>query len=468
MVIFLLLLPLALLAGEFTASVNRNPTTDGEGVILNLTLTNSNARESPPLDILKEAFYVHSQSQSHNTLVMNGKVTGSTSWQVTLVPKKVGETHIPSISISTNEGMLSTNAITLQVTSKNEAGTAKDIIFTTDYSSERPYKNEPIHITFELVSQHDLQNIQLEKFNVDNAVLQQASKPKVEKKVIEGVRTNVVTFDYLLTPLKEGPLEIPPIAIQGEIPTRARSRDIFSHMMGFDERKPFLIESDGIHLEVKSPRPEVSPWLPAESITIEEVSSPPQLKVHEPFTRTFEIRGEGILSAQLPDLSALVSQDKAFKVYADKPECKDEIIDGKLICLRKEQYTLVPQTAGDLALAEITIAWWDTVNDRKAIATLPAKMLSIEPSEVIAIAEPPPAPVIQVIQEKEPDRLLYAIIGGLTGAFLLALIWGISLKLQMRPKLPKAKEKVSHLIVEEKAILPTKDKKEKLPDLNPT
>lgn len=468
MVILLyLLLPFIAFAGDFTSHVNRNPTNMGEGFTLSLTLSGSIPKGHPSLEDLKEAFIIHSQQQSYSTVMENGKTTTSTMWHLTLIPKKSGKLIIPPIAIATDNGLLSTNPISLTV-SEDANKQEQDVSLETITSTLKPFKNETLLYTVRLVSAHNLNNISLENFTIDDAIVEPAEKPRVEKEIVDGVKKIIVEFKYLITPLKPGTLIIPSLALQGEIPLRSKGghRDLFSMMQSFDQVKPFVFNTDRIQLEVAPPKDGVNPWLPAESIVIKEIPNTSSLQAFEPTTRNFEIYGEGVLATQLPELTAQQT-NASFKTYSDKPEIKNEFLNGKIFSSRKESYTLIPQSDGTLTLPGVTIEWWDTKNNKKAITAIPPRSVQVLPSARTTpqpIEAPQPAPAI--VEPANP--LLYAIIAGLAALLLITMIGLFVLQRQITKLKSPAQAKAVSLPSPVKSPKVKKDKKDKLPDLNPT
>lgn len=418
MVIFLLLFPLFAFAGEFQASLSQNPVAFGEGVTLNLVLSEANAKATPSWEILKGDFSIVGQGQEQSTTVINGKASKSIAWRLTLMPQKTGDLLIPSISILTEEGILQTEPITVHVggSAKNE-----ETLLSAHISKETPYKNETLLYMLRLTSPYELANLALDKIAIQDAIITPAEKATLKKEIVNGVKMNVIELSYFITPLKAGPLEIPSFTLQGAIPSQGgRFFDLFSHY------KPFFKQTDPILLEVKAPQ--MTPWLPAEKITIKDSWSSSPLQIHEPIMRELEIYSEGILSSQLPHLEM---DHEAFKIYADPPQLKEEILNGKLISTKKQQFTLIPQKAGEITLPAISIAWWDLTKDQKSIAELPERPLQITSEPVF---DPPAV-------EKEPKSYL---ISALILLLLLAIGWALFLQFKMKrlkqEKKPKFKD----------------------------
>ncbi|MES2199236.1 MAG: BatD family protein [Chlamydiota bacterium] len=473
----LLLAPYLLFSGEFTAGVSQNQIRVGENFTLTLTLKDATTKESPYIDSLKKLFFVHSQQQSSNTVMINGRVSSSLTWYVTLMPLEEGEFKIPAMSIDTSEGILLTDPITISVkegsSSNADSSEMEGVELSSEVSKSSPYKNEPIIYTVRLVAKRSLGNLQLPKVDIDEAIVEMDGEPKIHEKTVNGMRVNIIDFTYLITPLKVGVLHIPPTVIQGSISNKKEryTGSLLDMMQGFDRLEPFTLKTSEISLDVQPAISGITSWLPAQSLKIEEVLDDSQgIREGEPFTRSFKISAEGVRSNQLPSLNDLQSSDGQFKIYADKPEFGDEVKDQRVKSYRKEQYTLIPKKPGSLVLPEITLSWWDVVKKEKATAIIPARLLQVSPLlNEVALESQEPVVGIVVVQR---DPVLYIVIAVLVLLLITAIFLGINLrkKIASFAKIPlDIKEKSPQIIrpTRVKKIL-KKDKNEKLPDLNPT
>lgn len=474
-----LLLPYCLFSAEFTARVNRNHVPLGESFTLNLTLTDTSAKDSPSTSALKKSFIIHSQHQSSNTIITNGKMSSSTTWQYTLIPQKDGNLTIPPIKIDTREGTLTSSPIDIKVAKRTEASGSNSpddsgMALTASVTKAKPYKNEPIAYTVTLVSKQNLANLKMQKMIIDDAIIDVTGDPEVKEKIIDGISVKIIEINYIITPLKAGKLIIPSSIIQGGILVRKKTRlgsffdddfDHFSMMRQFDRLEPFALSTEEVILDVQPPVPDVTPWLPAHSLKIEEIWDNNQIfQVGEPLTRGFKISAEGFKASQLPSLNDLQIDNHSFKIYADKPEVEDQIKNGFINSYRKEQYTIIPQQSGSLTLPEITIPWWDVTKNAIAYTRLPSRTLKILPapvndkrSDIPPTAEVTnPSPEQQVVVT-QTNPLLYALIAGLAILLLFVVFWGIALqrkiaRLSEAPEKAPAKKKEKPLPVHLKEL----------------
>ncbi|MEM1282698.1 MAG: BatD family protein, partial [Chlamydiota bacterium] len=447
-VLILLLLSSLLSAGEFTASVRGKKVSLGKGFPLTLTLQDTNAKSSPNISELKNQFTIQSQQQSSSTIVTNGKLSSSMTWKYTLIPSKEGVFTIPSIGINTDEGILWTKPIVIEVITSNASQKKPKqpedgFIITTHASKTNPYKDEPISYNVKFESRVPFANVQMDKMHIENAIIEMVKEPSVYNKIVDGVKMHILEYPLLITPLKPGTMVIPPTLIQGEVPAKedSRPRSFFDEgfnpfqMIGrFGRTEPFAVRTDETILTVQPPIPGVQPWLPAASLKIEEQwENNEKLEVGEPITRNIRISAVGLRATQLPNLEGYIKSSENFKVYSDKPETEENLTGDNISSSRVEQFTIIPQKSGKIVLPSIEIPWWDVSIDTKAIAKLPTRNLDIKPAtatpQIIPSSDPSgevPEPTQVIVTET--NTLLYMVIAGLAILVLLAFVWVLSLQ----------------------------------------
>jgi len=128
--------------------------------------------------------------------------------------------------------------------------------------------------------------------------------------------------------------------------------------------------------------PTAQPWLPAQSVHLEEQwsRSPDEFRVGEPITRTVTIRADGAAPEQLPPLFDERGTPE-LKFYPDKPDQDKQLTSDGVNASRTESVAIVPNRAGDVTLPEVSVSWWNTAEKRVEKATLPARTLHIAPAE---------------------------------------------------------------------------------------
>jgi hypothetical protein len=167
--------------------------------------------------------------------------------------------------------------------------------------------------------------------------------------------------------------------------------DPFSDMGSlFARTRPVQLRGQALDLQVQpQPGDAVSPWLPAQSLSLAESWSPdpPQFRVGEPVTRSLAITAQGLTAAQLPELS--LPAPAGVKVYPDKTQSETQPRGDTLVAQKILKSAWVPSQAGPLTLPEVRLAWWDTRTGKPQIARLPARTVEVSPAAAGVAASPP-------------------------------------------------------------------------------
>lgn len=446
----------AFAAASFVATVDRTTVGVGESFNLQLSLSGASPKDSPDLDTLKKQFTVYSASRSSQTTIINNRMSSSINWNVVLMPKQAGSLTIPSISVESDAGTLSTDPVKITATkavNSAQAAQSRAAFVDVAVSKRDPYKNEPVTLTVKLVARRSITDVALPDFSVDDALVEKEGDPDVYDGVLQGQRVKVVEVHYLVTPLKDGTVTIPGITFQGKIDAGQRQSSFprglsdpfgmfdMGGFPGMGSFQPFAASADPVTLNVKPPAVQMDPWIPAYMVKISDAwDGLDNAKVGEPLTRKLTIIAEGVAGATLPSLENKIDPDGVFKIYADKPDVGESPAkdDKGVGGWRKESYTLIPQKSGTFTLPEIKIAWWDVLDNKIAYATVPAKTIKVKPG-VMPPAEPavqaqntasqpqsdntspqaqtPPQQVLKLGPAVPPH--LYGILAALAGAVLV-------------------------------------------------
>ena len=121
------------------------------------------------------------------------------------------------------------------------------------------------------------------------------------------------------------------------------------------------------------------------------------------------------------------------RIYPDQPQgiSRD---DGEWVLGHKEfRYAVVPELEGELVLPELTVEWWDTVNDRQQTAVLPAQTLRVQPSALV-----PPVPETLLgepsVTSDEPAARSGSVARWRGLTLLFASLWLLTLLLYWRSR----------------------------------
>src|SRR5690606_13945268 len=137
-------------AAGFTATVDKTNVALNETINLTLTLRDVKGGENPALSMLERDSITQRSSQSSNISFINGKRNVTVSWNLQILPKSAGVSVIPAISVRTNNEVLRTQEIKIQVSNKPQEN--KDIRIVTSISKTNPYVNESLIYKLQIIS----------------------------------------------------------------------------------------------------------------------------------------------------------------------------------------------------------------------------------------------------------------------------------------------------------------------------
>jgi hypothetical protein len=429
-----LAIPALSYAAGFTAQVDRSRIGASDTVNLRLELSDSEATHSPDFSELEKSFRITAQEQSLTQNSINGKVSSTTGWNLTLVPNQPGQAVIPPITVETSQGELKTQAIPIVVTEETSTPHAtapqKGVSFIATPDKSEVYKNERVKVTFRLNSARDLRNLQIEPLSVKDAIAESVGKAQVQTKIVNGHEQQELVVSYFITPLKDGNLTIPSLVVHAEAQdpkaNASASQDpfdsffdqdddgsmagmqkmmkqftqgtnVFGGFSPFASMKPVVLASKPLDLKVLPPAAGVNPWLPATSLKITEKWSSEPMRAGEPVTRTLTTDATGIDATQLPSLEdQLHSAANDYKVYPDQPKISSTTMNGQEVSQRSESFTIIPQKDGDIKIPAIQLAWWDTNHHTQRTAELPEETIHVLPGNIPAAKSisQPIAPVV--------------------------------------------------------------------------
>lgn len=182
-------------------------------------------------------------------------------------------------------------------------------------------------------------------------------------------REIVTEFVYQVTPLRSGKIEIPIIHVTGEMDSTR-----YGQGANFD-----AVTDNPITLDVAPAKPESTPWLPVELLTLKAwLPDNTRAVAGQPITLNIEMEALGASGNQLPSLERQLKSD-AFHVYRERTDTSSGLnkrgtkIQGK----RLESFTLVPQYGGDLQIPELRVAWWDTKTNMAQYASVPLNRIPV-------------------------------------------------------------------------------------------
>jgi hypothetical protein len=400
---------------SFEAYIDRENVAVGEGFQIKLELINAQPASAPDLSVLPSEIQVLSSQQQQQVTYINNIQAVNVSWILDLVANKEGALKIPSIEIKTNVGSLYTKPFKIFVKSANQlsATTSDNSVFIdVQVDKKEIFIDEPLIYKSYVYYFNDINQEELVKPKSENAVIEQIGEVKKSRQMLNGVNYKVIEVQYIVTPSKEGVVEIEPTILRGKTAKIVNNPqpnmpldDIFSSFSqqntvanAMMEYVPFTVASNKISLNVKPAVAGINPWLAIYGMQIDEEVLGTKLDeqtnkikadLGEPITRKIRISVYGKGAEALPEIDTMFASNSDFKIYADKPENNKELLDSdqdlanRIKGIRTQTFTFIPQKSGQLILPELNISFWNLKDNKLDKAVLSGKIIEVEGSNLV-------------------------------------------------------------------------------------
>lgn len=410
----LLLLAAAVLAQApaVTASIDRPVVRENESFLLTLRAEGP-VRAEPEIAPLANDFDVLQTAKSSRVQFVNGQTSQITEWQLQLMPKSAGTFSIPALRV----GDAVTNAVELTVAAADTSATAAaDIFMELDADPSTAYVQSQVVFTLRLFVGVSTGRATLTPPEISGgeAIVERLGEENSYQSARGGRNFIVRERRYAIFPQQPGTLTVGPAVFEAMvIPDR-----------GFSRVQRFRSGSLEIEVQPAVPPPAAAPnatWLPAREVTLVERWSDDggTLPVGVPQTRTITVEAEGLLETQLPELA--LPPQPGIRQYPDQPVLERDVTPQGLRSRRSVSLAVIAQTPGDIELAGIELPWWNVVDRRWEVATLPPRALTFTPSAENAAPRSEAAAAV-VALPAEPAEVRGRDVWPLVSA-LLALGW---------------------------------------------
>lgn len=336
--------------------------------------------DDPDFSPLNRDFQVLSTGVSSNMSIVNGHISTTKQWRLSVMARHAGQIAIPAIAFGRDRSRPSSITVNASGSGGGLKGNTsnREVFLEVEAKPDNPYVQSQVIYKIRLYR----------AVATSNAVL---SDPKVSgaKAVIERVgddltydtrrlnkRFNVVERTFTVYPQASGRISIDPVIFQAE--TASGISSFFTNPFG-PQPKSITIQSDPVILNVK-PIPAAfngNQWLPAKGLELKQEWSQarPQFKVGEPITRTLTIHAQGLMASQLPELPQWSTND--FKQYPDQPVLTDDKTRFGITGTRVEKTALIPTRGGEYILPGIRIPWWNTEENKMEYAEIPDQKIIV-------------------------------------------------------------------------------------------
>jgi hypothetical protein len=367
--------PAVSLATDVQATLDRTQVELGETVTLNLRVNGGGMAAAPDLGVLSKDFAVLGTSSNTSISIVNGSRSAQLTIGIALRPLHTGTLTIPALSFAGG----TTQPLQLEVGApdpKASASGRKDVFVDATVEPASGYVGQQLVYTERLYFAANLTNGALEDPQLAGVDVRRLGDEINYQAERGGRRYNVIERRYALIPQREGHLDIPSVAFQGDM-VDMNDPDAF-----FGNATPVSASSPAVSIDVR-PAPAQAAhaaWLPAHELALSLDGGPAHgdLRVGQALNVVMSVQATGLPYEALPALS-LPALDGAT-VYPDKPVNGTRVNGQWLVGSRQQGFAIVPSRAGTLTIPETTLSWWNVATDRAEVARIPAQSFHVLPA----------------------------------------------------------------------------------------
>lgn len=424
----LLLWPVSLLAAT-RAWLEQPQVTLGQAVTLNVETDAVSA--TPDLTPLMRDFEVEGQSDSRSVRMVNGRMSASTTFSLTLRPRRAGTLAIPALQVGNER----TAPLTLEVSATATARAASNglVFVETEVDDPNPYVQQSVGVTVRLYYATPLVSGQLDLDPPDGALLQRVGEIVQSSREIDGRRYSTAERRFLLVPERSGALIVPGARFEGR-----GAGGWMDDLLGGNSRQVNITGAPRTLQVRPQPAGAPQPWLPVRDLRMRYTAVPQQLRTGEAGTLTIETTVVGATQAQLPELP--MPSIPGAQVFAEPPQFDERFVGGTPQVTLTRRYSVVPSQAGRLVVPGTAMAWWDVRAGAARRATLPDLTLPVvvgtgSPSSVpvagaargaATLSAGPDDDILLEGERRVPSHLWPWLAAGFAVLWLITLLWALT------------------------------------------
>ena len=375
---------------EVAATVNSTVIPYGETIQLRLQ-RDGGADTQPDLNPLKKDFDILGSGSGTNVQIINGHISSRMEMTVLLSPRRSGKIQIPALQWG-NEQSAPIGLDVGAAPGDKQSRSAEHVFLTTNLEPKQPYVQAASVLTVRLYADQPLYQATLDFPASSDVIVKQFGQDKASNETRNGRSYQVIERKYLLFAQKSGHVSLAGPVLEAEI-ADGSDGDMFK-LLGamMTQTRPLHLNVNTIEMQVL-PRPaNITPWLPAQKVTLKETWDQDKAHAGEPLSRHLHIAALGLTGEQLPDPDTLISLPDGIKAYPDQAGIADSPEGNTVMGSRDQNIALIATRAGHYVLPAVKLVWWDTVSNTRRVAMLPEEALDILPSPGGATPLPHEAP----------------------------------------------------------------------------
>lgn len=350
--VLLALLATSVEAATIRVELDRNEATLQEQILMQVAIEGAPGGARPELPALPD-FEVHPQGTMQSTQIVNGRVSQSLIFRYVLVPTREGTFQIGAVRLDAPGVTAQSEPVTVRITS---APADRSVFVSASVSDSRPYVGQQVVYTFRFYRRVLVDNARLEPIDVPGALVESLEAGKEFQTTVDGQAYAVQEVRLALFPQRAGTLEIPPTKLTCEVLVRSNRRGAFDMFGATTERRPRVLKTDAIRLEVRALPAAPTGWSGlVGDFRVATTTSRPTLAVGESTTLEIKVSGRGnAMAIAEPQLDLT-----GFKVYDEQPKSSLDRTGRELSGQKTYRKALVPLQAGIVPVPPATLIVFD-------------------------------------------------------------------------------------------------------------
>jgi len=366
----LFLLTMGLAHASVTSKVNRTEVYSDESLLLTVTVSPIGELNQADINALRSLFVVEQSYKQQSTQNINGRKTSKIEYQFQIRPKQTGVLGIPNFRVGSDQSK-PVFVTVLNASQRKDSLPEDAVLLTATLNKTDPYVDEPIELTIELAYKIALKGaidaFEFDKFEATVVGDHQSTK------TINGQLYNTFTRVIHLVSKNPGIYSIPPPTFTGEYPNNQLGRYV---------RISRAADAPAINVQpIPDSFPKNAYWLPLNNLVLSDnLDTQKSIEQGEHLDWQIAMDIEGLSPNRLPDPIELIEDKLAeqVRIYRNAPQFSDTI--------RLDSAALTFNVAGDFAIPEIRIPWWNTQTQTLQWAELPQRTLSVSRSTQLLVA----------------------------------------------------------------------------------
>lgn len=368
-----------LAAPQVTASVSSNKVVKGDLFILTVSINDSDQDYRLDTRPLEPFFTVYRPSQSKRSEYINGDFSQQTTWKIRLEAKKLGKITIPALEI----GPFKTEAIDINVidtaqANENDDHQQNNVYLENSIDKRESYIGQSFIYTTKLYISENPNELNLLDPKFEGAEVSVLGKDINSQQVLNGLRYQIITRQYKITPTQAGKFEIDSPLLTGSLRKVVSVSDRQNRIIS----DPINVRGERLAINIKAiPEGYQGEWLISDDLRLLEDNdlSAKSYKVGEPITRSITLQIAAIDKDKLPNID--LNYPKSLRVYPDQDQLEEGQASGLNYGIRTIRHAIIADQEGTLTLPEIKLNWFNSRTNKAETAILPAQELTILPAD---------------------------------------------------------------------------------------